>query len=54
MDKWLARKIKEHFGHHIVIAKYGDPDEPADICIECEDCCCVILSLEDYGMIEED
>ena len=33
------------------LLSYGDPREPDDVCIECETCCCVLISCEDF---EED
>lgn len=30
--------IEPHFGHHIVIARYGLPDNPVEYAVECEDC----------------
>jgi hypothetical protein len=31
-------KIAPHFGHNIVIACYGLPNEPVNYAVECEDC----------------
>jgi hypothetical protein len=31
-------EIVRHFGHHIVVARYGLPDEPVEYAVECEDC----------------
>lgn len=44
----MYNKLREHFGHHIVIAMYGNEDNPIEFTIECEDCCCVLVSSEDY------
>lgn len=40
--------LKSHRGHKVSIASYGDWDDPADICLECEDCGEVILDSELY------
>jgi hypothetical protein len=45
---YMYDKLKDHVGHHIVCVAYGDIDDPVDICIECEDCCCVLVSAEDF------
>ena len=44
----MYEKLREHFGHKIVIAMYGNEDNPIEFTIECEDCCCVLVSSEDY------
>ena len=31
-------KIANHFGHRIVIARYGLANEPVNYAVECEDC----------------
>lgn len=46
----LWKALEEHWGHEVCIAKYGDPDSPADICLECEDCGLVILDAELYTL----
>lgn len=48
MRNYMYEKLKSHIGHKIVCVSYGDADNPADICIECEDCCCVLISAEDF------
>ena len=40
--------LEKHRGHHVVIASYGDWDDPADICLECEDCGEVLLDASIY------
>lgn len=45
---WMYEKLKEHIGHNIVCVAYGDINDPVDICIECEDCCEVLVSAEDF------
>lgn len=46
-NRWLWDKTLKHCGHRLGIVKYGD-DDPAEICIKCEDCNCVILSLSNF------
>lgn len=52
----LREKLLKHIGHHVVIASYGDTDNPVDVCLECEDCGEVILDSEIYDIftIEDD
>ena len=51
---WLWEQLKPHIGHQIVCVAYGSPSDPADICIECEDCCCVLISAETFDIDAED
>ena len=37
-------------GHNVGIVSYGDPGDPADVCLECEDCGEVILDAELYTL----
>ena len=53
MKNHMHDKLKNHIGHNIVCIAYGDIDNPADICIECEDCGEVLVSAEDYN-VEDD
>ena len=46
----LWEKLKKHRGHNVSIVSYGDWDDPADICLECEDCCEVIIDAEPYDL----
>lgn len=46
----LWNMLKEHIGHNVQIVAYGDPDDPADICLECKDCDEVILDAELYTL----
>ena len=46
----LWNLLKKHIGHNVQIVAYGDPDDPADICLECEDCDEVILDAELYTL----
>lgn len=45
---WMWDKLRPHIGHAIVCGCYGVPGDPADICIECETCNCVLISAEDF------
>lgn len=49
-DTLLWDILKTHFGHSVCIACYGDPDNPADVCLECEDCGEVLLDAELYTL----
>lgn len=40
--------FKKHRGHQVYITSYGDPEHPANICLECEDCGEVVLDAELY------
>jgi hypothetical protein len=42
-DPYLFAKMRAHFGHQIEVAMYGQPDDPANVAIECLDCCEVIV-----------
>lgn len=53
MDNFMRNYLKPHIGHKIVCVYYGDEDNPADICIECEDCNGVLISAEDFDFEEE-
>lgn len=53
MSNYMFHKLKSHIGHHIVCVCYGDPETPADICLECEDCGEVLISAEDYDLTED-
>ena len=55
MDNYMYEHLRPHIGHRIVCVYYGDEDNPADICIECEDCNEVFISAEteDYDFEEE-
>lgn len=54
MKNWMFRKLAPHVGHKIVCVSYGNKEETADICIECEDCGCVLVSAEDFEDDEDD
>jgi len=43
-------ELKAHIGHNVVIVAYGDPDDPANVAVECEDCGCVLF---DYDRPED-
>lgn len=40
--------LSNHIGHNIRCVTYGDPNNPQDICIECEDCNTIVFSKETY------
>ena len=44
----MRERLKEHIGHKIACVAYGDIEDPADVCLECEDCQCVLVSAEDF------
>lgn len=45
---WMKQKLKPHIGHKVVCVAYGHLEDPVDVCIECEDCGCVLVSAEDF------
>ena len=45
-DSILWDILKNHRGHKVAIVSYGDFDNPADVCLECEDCGEVLLDAE--------
>ena len=47
----LWKALEEHWGHNVRIVKYGDLDDPANICLECDDCGLVILDAELYTLL---
>lgn len=49
MNNWMAKKLLPHVGHHLVCEDYSDSSNPADIRIECDDCCEVLVSAEDFN-----
>ena len=48
-NKILWDILKKHRGHQVYITSYGDPEHPANICLECEDCGEVVLDAEQIG-----
>lgn len=46
----LWNELKKHRGHNVKIVSYGDLENPADICLECEDCGEVVLDAEIYTL----
>ncbi len=48
MNELLWNILKEHFGHKVEIAIYGDLDNPASITLEDMDTGAVILDAEIY------
>lgn len=47
-DSLLWDILKQHHGHHVYVALYGDEKDPANVCLECEDCGSVVLDAEIY------
>ena len=50
----LWNVLCKHIGHHVYIASYGDVSDPADICLECEECGEVVLDSELYTLSARD
>ena len=48
MKRW--NELKRHRGHKVNIVSYWDWDNPADICLECEDCGEVVFYAEVYTL----
>lgn len=42
----LWNLLLKHRNHNVAIVTYGNPDAPADVCLECEDCGEVVLDAE--------
>lgn len=49
-DWVLWDALKNHFGHRVVIACYGNARCPSDVCLECEDCGEVIVDAGLYTL----
>ena len=47
-DEILWNALLAHRGHAVNIVSYGDWNEPQNVCLECEDCGCVVLDAELY------
>ena len=47
----LWNTLKKHIGHNVSVVCCGNEDNPADICLECEDCGEVILDAELYTVV---
>lgn len=47
-DNMLWDCLLSHQGHKLVVVSYGNLDDPADVCLECEDCGVVVLDAELY------
>ena len=45
-DDLLWKLLLAHRGHRVSIVSYGDPADPANVSLECEDCGEVILDAE--------
>lgn len=48
MILWDA--LKQHRSHKVNIVSYGDWDDPANVCLECEDCGEIVLDAEIYTL----
>ena len=53
-QKWLWDILKNHFGHKVEIAVYGDPENPSNVCLEDMDTNEVILDAELYTLVARD
>lgn len=51
LNNLLWDELKKHIGHRVSLVCYGDEDDPADVCLECEDCGCVVLDAGIYTII---
>ena len=47
-DEILWNILYKHRNHNVEIVRYGDDDNPSDMCLECIDCNQVILDAEIY------
>lgn len=45
-SNYVREKLIAHIGHNVACVCYGDITNPADVCIECEDCNEVLISAE--------
>lgn len=48
LDTELWNLLLAHSGHELVVACYGDADNPQNVCLECESCGEVVLDAEIY------
>lgn len=46
----LWNTLKQHRGHKVNIVSYGDWNDPANVCLECEDCGEIVLDAEIYTL----
>lgn len=54
MRHYKFERLRPHIGHKIVCTAYGESmNDIDDICIECEDCNCVLVSVETLEFEEE-
>ena len=51
---WLWNILKNHFGHRVEIAVYGEPENPDNICLEDVDTNEVILDASIYTICERE
>lgn len=45
--------LQRHVGHAIECVYYGDPDNPANVSVECETCHEVIMSYDNPGWVDD-
>lgn len=50
----LWNELLKHRGHNVNIVSYGNSDNTADVCLECEDCGEVVLDAEIYTLCPRD
>ena len=50
-NNYLKEKLLKHRGHNVVIASYGDSNNPQNVCLECEDCNEIILDTDYTDLI---
>jgi len=51
-DSWescMFAELHDHLGHNVKMVWYGEKENPANIAIECEDCCKVLLDFDNPG-----
>lgn len=39
-------ELRQHLGHTVEVAAYGDYNDPENVAIECMDCCTVLLDFD--------
>lgn len=49
-DDTLWNLLLRRQNHSVAIVTYGDPNSPADACLECKDCGEVVLETEFYTL----
>jgi hypothetical protein len=46
MSVYDYKELRSHLGHRVVVVGYGDPIDPENVAIECEDCNVVLLDFD--------